>query len=260
MKEYKQPVPKYYQIYNELLEQIRSGKFRESDLFPSDTSLVQKYGVSRGTIREAVKLLFQQGYLIREQGKGTFVTYQKIDQEPDKLMGFTELMRNNDMVPSAHLIEKKIVVAPPNLINLMHLSVGDKLVRIIRVRLGDEQPLIVERSYFTYDLFKPIYKEDLQANSIYELLYKHTEIRLGDAEQRIEAISAGKSEARLLNVNPGAPLLLIKRLVKTEKGGYFQYSEDVYRSDRINFSTTTRPYERHHDNHGFPLELKDHGW
>jgi len=73
MNTHKQPIPKYYQIYEELLDQIRDGNFEENDRFPSDTELVQKFNVSRGTVREAVKLLLQQGYLIREQGKGTFV-------------------------------------------------------------------------------------------------------------------------------------------------------------------------------------------
>ncbi len=253
MIDYRQPVPKYYQIYDELLEQIRSGRYKEYDRFPSDTELVKKYGVSRGTIREAVKLLFQRGYLVREQGRGTFVTYRKIEQDPDKLMGFTELMKRNNIRPSARIIKKVIVDAPPNFINLMHLGDRDKLVHIIRVRLGDDQPLIIERSFFVYDFFKPIYDLDLQANSIFELLYKHTKTRLGEAEQRIEAISAGQIEAELLHVKFGTPLLLMKRLIKTKEGRYFQYSEDVYRSDRINFMTTTSPYESRHDKHGLPL-------
>lgn len=260
MADFSQPVPKYYQIYDELLKEIRSGKFKEYDRFYSDTELVEKFEVSRGTIREAVKLLIQQGYLVREQGKGTFVTKPKIEQDSDRLMGFTELMIKNDIKPSAKVIEKEIVGAPENLINLMQLGDKNKLVRIVRVRFGNDQPLIIERSYFVYRYFKPIYEMDLQSNSIFELLYKHTDTRLGEARQHITATSAGQSEVELLNVDPGAPLLLMKRLIKTKEGDYFQYSEDVYRSDRINFTTTTKPYEKDHDNHGLPMELKDQSW
>src|SRR5699024_4443053 len=174
MEEITQPIPKYYQIYRKLLNQIRSGKFEEYDRFYSDTELVEKFEVSRGTIREAVKLLIQQGYLVREQGKGTFVTKPKIEQDSDKLMGFTELMLKNDIKPSAKVIEKEVVKAPEHLANLMQLDDGDELVRIVRVRFGNDQPMIIERSYFAYRYFKPIYEMDLQANSIFELLYKHT--------------------------------------------------------------------------------------
>lgn len=260
MEEIKQPIPKYFQIYEKLLGQIKSDKFQEFDRFYSDSELVERFEVSRGTIREAVKLLIQQGYLEREQGKGTFVTKPKIEQDSDKLMGFTELMKENNMKPSAKVIEKEIVEPPLNLLNLMQLDENDELVRIVRVRFGDNQPLIIERSYFVYKYFEPIYDMDLQSNSIFELLYKHTDTRLGEARQQITAISAGESEAELLNVETQAPLLLMKRLIKTKGGDYFQYSEDVYRSDRINFATTTKPYEKNHDNHGLPLKLNGHSW
>lgn len=260
MEDITEPIPKYYQIYKKLLKQIRSGKFEEFDRFYSDTELVEKYEVSRGTIREAVKLLIQQGYIVREQGKGTFVTSPAIEQDSDKLMGFTELMMKHDIEPSAKIIEQEVVDTPLDLKNLMDLEEETRLVRIVRIRYGNEQPLIIEQSYFVYDLFQPIYDMDLESNSIYELLYKFTDTRLGEARQRITATNAGKNEAELLDVKKDAPLLLMKRLIKTKGGSYFQYSEDVYRSDRINFTTTTKPYENNHDNHGLPLELQDQSW
>jgi len=257
MDRYKQPIPKYYQIYEELLDQIREGKFEENDRFPSDHELVEEFDVSRGTVREAVKLLIQQGYLIREQGRGTFVTFKKIEQDPDKLIGFTELMKRYDIKPTARIVEKEIVSPSGHLQKLMNLDSDDKLVHIIRVRYGDERPLIIERSFFNYKLFKPILSKDLEKNSIFDLLYQHTKTRLGKATQQIEATSAGKSEYKHLNVALGTPLLLIKRLIKTKEGTYFQYSEDVYRSDRINFTTKTIPYEEDHDTTGLPLDLVD---
>ena len=260
MEDITQPIPKYYQIYKKLLKQIRSGKFEEFDRFYSDTELVEKYEVSRGTIREAVKLLIQQGYIVREQGKGTFVTSPTIEQDSDKLMGFTELMMEHDIEPSAKVIEQEVVDPPLDLKGLMELEDETKLVHIVRIRYGNEEPLIIEQSYFVYDLFQPIYDMDIESNSIYELLYNYTDTRLGEARQRITATSAAKKEAELLDVNINAPLLLMKRLIKTKEGTYFQYSEDVYRSDRINFTTTTKPYENNHDNHGLPLELQDQDW
>jgi GntR family transcriptional regulator len=204
--------------------------------------------------------LIKQGYLVREQGRGTFVTSPAIEQDSEKLMGFTELMLKNDIDPSARIIKKDIVDPPLNLVSLMNLSKNTKLVHIIRVRYGNEQPLIIERSHFVYDLFEPIYNMDLETNSIFELLYKYTNTRLNGARQYITAINAGQSEAELLDVEIGVPLLLMKRLIKTKNKGFFQYSEDVYRSDRINFATTTRPYDQYHDHHGLPLELENENW
>lgn len=251
------PVPKYYKIYEELLKQIQEGKYDKNNLFPSDTELVKKYRVSRGTVREAIKLLFQEGYLVREQGKGTYVTYTKIHQDPETLIGFTELMRKHDIEPSARMIKKDIVTPPSEISHLMHIDGDKKAVRVIRLRFGNGQPLIIERSYFLYSLFEPIYDMDLESNSIYELLYDYTDTRLSDATQQIEAISAGPTEKKLLEVELKTPLLLIKRLIKTEKGEIFQYSEDVYRSDRINFTTRTSPYDHKSNPHALPLNLSE---
>jgi len=246
-----QPVPKYYRIYEDLLKQIREGKYGKNEQFPSDTELVKKYNVSRGTVREAVKLLLQQGYLVREQGKGTFVTYKKIRQDPDQLIGFTELMRQHDLKPSAKIIENEVLHPPAHISRLMELEPLQQVVRIVRLRFGDSQPLIIEQSWFSYDLFEPIMDEDLENNSIFELLHALTDTRLGDASQSIEAISAGAQEHQLLEVDPGTPLLLMKRLIRTRDGSCFQYSEDVYRSDRIHFSTRTLPYDS--EPNGIPL-------
>lgn len=254
------PLPKYYIIYEDLLYEIRSGKYQEGDLFPSDTELVKKYNVSRGTVREAIKLLFQQGYLIREQGKGTFVTYKKIHQNPERLIGFTELMRLHNVKPSATIIEKEITQPDANLRSLMKLDDDQKVVRLVRLRFGNNQPLIIERSYFNFDLFEPIYDMDLENNSIFELLHENSDIRLGDALQKIEAISAGNEEHQLLGVDLRTPLLLIKRLIKTTGGLIFQFSEDVYRSDRINFSTKTVPYNSDNELNALPLDLSDDEW
>jgi GntR family transcriptional regulator len=251
------PAPKYYKIYEELLNQIRDGKYKENGLFPSDTELVKIYNVSRGTVREAIKLLIQQGYLVREQGKGTFVTYKKIRQDPDTLIGFTELMRQHDLKPSARIIEKEVSYPPAHISHLMQLESNQKIVRIVRLRFGDDQPLIIERSYFNFDLFEPILGEDLEENSIFELLYELTDTRLGNAQQCIEAISTGQQELQLLEVEPGTPLLLIKRLIQTKNGEYFQYSEDVYRSDRIHFATNTLPYDAEHDDIPLPFTLTE---
>lgn len=256
----KKPIPKYYQIYEHLVDEIRSGRFAEGDRFQSDNELTARYQVSRGTIREALRLLFQQGYLVREQGKGTFVTYRKIQQDPDYLIGFTELMKRNNIHPSARIIEQKITEPGERVSGIMMLQSHERAVRIVRLRMGDNEPLVIERSFFNYGLFAPLLTKDLENNSIFELLYRHTSTELGDAFQRIEAMSAGKSEHELLNVPLATPLLLMKRLIKTSTGICFQYSEDVYRSDRITFTTRTVPYGTTRDFQGVPLDLAAGEW
>lgn len=251
----KSMVPRYYQIFEELYKEITEGNYKEGDKFPSDTELVKKYDVSRGTIREALKILFQRGLLVRKQGKGSFITYSKIEQDAKRLMGFTELMKSHGKEPSAKILEITTKIPSRRIQSLLHLTEDDKVVKIQRLRFGDKEPLIVERSYFSFDLFKDLLKFDFEKESIYHLLYNNTDIRLGEAKQTIEAIAAGQRENELLKVEHGTPLLLIKRIIKTMRGKYFQYSEDVYRSDKLVFSTVTESYDEFHNELGLPLYL-----
>lgn len=251
----KSMVPRYFQIFEELYKEITEGNYKEGDKFPSDTELVKEYEVSRGTIREALKLLFQRGLLVRKQGKGSFVTYKKIEQNIKHLMGFTELMKSHGKEPSAKVLEITTKLPSPRIQNLLNINPDDKIVKIERLRFGDDEPLIIERSYFNFELFKDLMKFDLEKESIYSLLYNNTDIHLGEAKQSIEAIGAGQRESELLNVSPGTPLLLIKRLIKTLRGKNFQYSEDVYRSDKLNFTTVTESYDEFHNELGLPMQL-----
>src|SRR5690625_7668459 len=92
-----------------------------------------------------------------------------------------------------------------------------RVFRNVRLRFVNSHPLIFERSYFSHSLFSPIADLDLEKNSIYGLLYANTDTKLGNATQQIEAVSAGNEEHKLLEVDIGTPLLLIKRLITTSR-------------------------------------------
>jgi GntR family transcriptional regulator len=137
-------------------------------------------------------MLFQQGLLVREQGRGTFVAPQgeKTGQNAHQFMGFTELMKRHHKKGSAKLLEIKTEAPSRKVRRLLELKETDKVVRVERLRFGDHEPLIIERFYFAHDLFHPLLNHDLENQSIYEVLYRETDIRLGDAKQTIEAVIA----------------------------------------------------------------------
>jgi GntR family transcriptional regulator len=251
-----QQPPRYYLIYQDLYRDIAGGAYQVGQKLPSEAELCEHYKVSRGTVREAVKMLFQQGLLIREQGRGTFITNRdKIGQDAFRLMGFTELMERHQKEPGGKLIDLEIQKPNPTVQTLLQLDEGAEVVRVERLRMGDDEPLIIERSYFVHALFSPLLDFDLEKESIYALLLRETDLRLGDAEQTIEAVAASPADADLLKIAAGSPLLLIKRRIKTEEGRYFQYSEDSYRSDKLKFTIQTVPYDPARNRFSNPLGL-----
>ncbi len=251
----KRMVPVYYQIFDEIYQEIQDGHYQEGDQLPSESELMTRYKVSRGTIREAIKMLLHQGFVVRERGKGTFVTYKKIEQDAHNLMGFTELMTNNDKAATAKILEVTTKIPSKRIRKLLNLEEDEKVTKIQRLRFGDEEPLIIERSYFVYRIFKHLLNYDLENESIFDLLYQKTDYRLGFAQQSIEAVVAGPAEKKLLNVDVGSPLLLMKRLITLKDGSFFQYSEDIYRSDKLKFTSKTLMYDETHKNFDMSLGL-----
>lgn len=240
-------LPAYVKIYEALYKEIHGGSFSEGDLFYSENDLCQRFQVSRGTIRHALELLYQQGVLEKSRGKISRVINTRIEQNVQTLMGFTELMRRHGRKAGAILLEKKIINPDPKIANLMNLKIGDKVVYITRVRTGDNEPLIIEHSWFNTELFQPILDEDIEKQSIYELFHKKTNQRLGIAKQTIEIGFAGQVESKYFDVRPGSPLLLFKRRIMTSDFRIFQYSEDMYRNDKLVFSIQTLPYDVTHE-------------
>lgn len=247
MDKFGQFLPEYIRIYEELYGEIHSGKFSEGDLFYSEHELCKRFIVSRGTIRHALDLLFQQGVLERQQGRVSTVVNTRIEQNVQTLMGFTELMKRHGRKAGAILLEKKIITPDNNIANMLNLRTGDQVVKIIRVRTGDNEPLIIEHSWFNADLFMPIFNEDLEIHSIYDLFHRKTNERLGIAKQTIEIGFAGSEESLYFHVKPGTPLLRFKRRIMTSDFRIFQYSEDLYRNDKVVFSIQTLPYDVSHE-------------
>lgn len=235
--------PRYYNIFEELLNEIESGKLTNENKFPSETELCSRFKVSRGTVREALKLLEQYGLITREQGKGTFISRKKFEQDVNHLMGFSEVMKKYNMASSAKLLNMEIQPANDRIRGKLNLLEGEEVVIVKRLRLGDNEPLIIENSYFVHSIFKPLLSFDLENSSIFNLLYQHTQYRLGHAIQYIEAVNSSESESQYFNIPTGSPLLLIKRLVHLIDGRPFEFSEDLYRSDKLKFVIKTDPYE-----------------
>lgn len=240
-------LPAYVKIYETLYREIHGGNFSEGDPFYSENDLCQRFQVSRGTIRHALELLYQQGVLEKSRGKISKVVNTRIEQNVQTLMGFTELMRRHGRKAGAILLEKKITNPDQKITNLMNLKSSDKVVQITRVRTGGGEPLILEHSWFNAELFQPILDEDLENQSIYELFHRKTNQRLGIAKQTIEIGFAGQAESTYFDIRPGSPLLLFKRRIMTSDFRIFQYSEDMYRHDKVVFSIQTLPYDVTHE-------------
>jgi len=228
-------VPLYYQLTEELRKNIENGEWPPNSLIPSETELCEKYKVSRGTVRQALSQLVQEGLLYRKQGKGTFVAEPKITQQLNRFYSFAQDMREKGLRPSSLLLQKEKILPDSYIKNILGLKEEEMVYKIMRLRLADEEPLILETSYLVEELFPDLDKEDVEKVSLYDIILKKYRIKITRAKETFEPILIDEFEAKKLKIPVGSPALLVKRVTYTA-GIPFEFRKSVVRGDKCSYS------------------------
>jgi GntR family transcriptional regulator len=230
-------MPKYYQLANILRQQINNGDFQPHDAIPSERKLEQRYNLSRPTIRQAIDLLSRQGYLYRVHGKGTFVSPPKLQKGMLELTSFSEDMRNRGLEPGQKILEFGYV--KPNSKIRRQLEITDdekKVLRIKRLRYGDEKPMGLQDSFLSLDSEHTISREEIkEGGSIYVILQEKFGIYPTEADDTLEVTLATREEAELLNIKEGSPLLLSERTLWSQDRKAIEFVRILYRGDRYKY-------------------------
>ena len=230
-------MPRYYQLANILREAITSGKFEAHQPIPSERQLETLYSVSRTTIRQAIDLLVRQGFLYREHGRGTFVSPQKLQKGISELTSFSEDMKQRGIEPGQRILE--IGYVQPSEQILAHLELPqnyDRVLRIERLRLGDDLPMGLQTSYYDLPEGQTITREDLEEQgSIYKILQEKFHLIPTEADETLEVTLATEREAELLQIEPGSPLLLIERTTYSQYRRVIEFVKILYRGDRYRY-------------------------
>jgi GntR family transcriptional regulator len=232
------PLPKYYQLARILRGQILSGDLEPDDQFPTEDSLCREYRVSRGTVRQAISSLVQEGLIRREQGRGTFINPSPSGPTFFTLVSFDEDMRQQHRHPSTRLLKLEVVPASPEVAQRLAIEPGESVIHIERLRLADDEPVAHERRYLAYSLCPNLMSEDLEAESIHSLLIHKYRIPLIRTAHIIEAHVLSAQEAGLLQVQPGTPAFFVDRLTYTTGQGGERpavWYQAIYRGDEYHF-------------------------
>ncbi len=224
------PLPLYYQLRNVLLQQIESGALVPGDSLPTERELIDRFGVSRITVRQALNSLMADGLLYRQRGLGTFVRKNRIEQELSSLTGFSEEMISRGLTPSARPISAEIVEADGDVAAKLSIAPGQKVFQLVRVRLADDEIVALDVDYLPADIGERLLKEDL-AEALYTY-FGRMGVELDWADQAIQAAPADELMAHHLGLRKGAPILLMERVVTATDGRVVEYSRTAYRSDR----------------------------
>lgn len=231
---------KYLSIYEELKHQISNGIFPLGETFPPEPELQLLYNTSRITVRHAVQLLVDEGYLQRIHGVGTIVVSQKESLQLQTLLSFSE--ENKDVHSHSEMIAfEEHMVAPPLVCSLLKLPKGETVTYNERLRWTDDICIGLQRVYCPS--YIPISEEELGKpnGSLYELL-KEKGFLVKSANETIESVIADERLATYLHVAKGSPLLFVQRVTKDQRDRLIEYAEIYYRGDRYRYSVQLKAF------------------
>lgn len=234
------PIPLYYQLAEQLREQIEAGLLPAGTQLPPERELSEQAGISRMTARQAVAYLVRAGVLEVKPGVGTFVAAPKHTYDALHLLSFTaEIIRQGDKTAS-QVLEQATTLPPLRVARGLNLDAHQTVVKLVRLRFANQTPLLQETIYIPTALCPDLVEADLQTQSLYSLLETRYELRLERTRQMLEATVANDYEASLFGIAQGSPMLLLEGITYSQHDQPVEYFKAIYRGDRVRFELESR--------------------
>jgi GntR family transcriptional regulator len=252
-------IPLYVQVVAELRAKISVGDYLPGQKIPPEFELCREFGVSRITIRRAVKTLVDERLLYTKQGKGTFVHAVKIGRRLPKLYSFSEDIRELGFEPSSRILEQTLAEADDETAALLDLPGSDRLVnKISRVRMANKIPILIERTFIPHYLCPDLLEESFDHKSLYRTLAERYRLELDRAEETYEVRLLTPSEAKELGCKRSLPAFSIQRVAFHGGGGVLELTKSVGRGDLLRFSVQLITHEMRFSRDVFNISVKEH--
>lgn len=222
--------PLHRAVAGELRTRIRSGALGVGEALPSEAELCREFSASRGPVRQALAALRDEGLIGGGQGKRSVVLDVVPAQPFESFLSFTRRAELTGHRPGQRLQEIALRRPDPVVAAALQLEPDALAVQLIRLRLIDDRPAMLERMTYVESVGRPLLDADLDAGSIYALLIEQG-VDLHAARHTFDAVAADSLDSSLLEVSLGHPLLRERRLTTDAAGTPLEWSEDRYRSD-----------------------------
>lgn len=226
----------HLQIQNAIRNAIAELVLQPGTALPSEREMSERLGVSRTSIRKAMERLVDEGILIRRQGARSEIA-RRFEKPLASLTSFSEDMRSRGLTPGMIWIAREVAVATPSEAMALNLSIGATVSRLKRVRTGDGRPMAIEHAAIPSQ-FLP--DPAVVTGSLYDVM-QETGHRPARALQRLRAAIASDEDARLLDLQPGAALLVAERRCFDGHGAPVEFTQTRYCGERYDFLVELKP-------------------
>ena len=222
-------------VLEALLSEINRPETQHGDCLPSERELGERFQVSRVVIRGALEKLEDEGLIYKLQGKGAFVSKNKVNQNASRLTSFTQDMLQRNLTPGSRILAMEFVPCTPFLSNKLQIPHEEQVFMLKRLRMADESPMAIEVCFLPESIGKKIVDHLVDNASLYQLLAEKCGIQLKHAMQTIEVGTLEKIERDLLGQNCPRCTAIITRQTFDTDNNVVEFVESRYRSDRYLF-------------------------
>jgi GntR family transcriptional regulator len=230
--------PLYQQVEATLKEMIEGVVYSPGEQIPSERELSEQLGVSRMTVRRAIENLIRRGLLERRSTNGTYVRQPQVLRRVGKdfAQGLTQLLIGEGVAPGSRLISFQVIRAPLKIAEKLSLRLGEPVIVLKRVRSANDVPFCIETSYLPADLLPGLTAEDFTHNaSLYNLLRDRYSVQMVKNDETLKLSFATPEEGDLLDLKPGAPVLLLRCVVMDQNERRMEYLVSVNHPERVIF-------------------------
>ena len=235
-------IPLYYQLVVIIKRLITSGALTEGDILPSELELCEKFGISRSTVRQSFAALEKEGLVDRHRGKGSFVSSPKLNRRLKNLYFFTDEMKAMGLRPESKVLDLELLDPPTDdLVKRLGLSENDAVYKIVRLRIANGEPIILETVFIPYKYCPGITSEFLETKSLYKDILWKKGIQVAKATETYECTVIDKNEASLLGCQPGSGAFFVQRVSETDTGEIFELALMLVRGDKCKYEIELMP-------------------
>ncbi len=196
-------IPYYYQLYSKLSHEIENGVFHAGDRLPNEMLLCEKFGVSRITVRQALRELELNGYIIRERGRGTFIRKNIETHSLQKVSSIIDELKEEGIKTKKKILENKILDPDDRTKKILELLEGEKIFFVKRLIYSYGSPLYITKAYFPFDMTGKISKKFLMENSFTRIITEIFGLKLMHSKRILEPDIPDREIAELLEIKSG---------------------------------------------------------
>lgn len=233
--------PKYYQISQQIIASIRSGRLKPGMQIYSENEIIKKYGVSNTTARRSLQEIERAGWGTRIKGKGTFVRERNVQRSATRILGFNRNMIEAGYTPSTKVLDaRKIAKGYSAAINGRRYAMPGPVYKIHRLRFADDIPMMLEVRYISMDFCPDIAKQDF-TGSLYEIYQERFGLSLAEIQQTLSTVTIDAGTQRFFDVREPIPAFRVEGVTFCGKEMILEMEDSIYRGDKYRFSVCAKP-------------------